>query len=300
MITPPAGWTQHHGAHLVSLYPPGGGARIRFYERLRPVLRFSQVIEAVLSRDPLFRVSAIRDVQTAITSEGEYGAWARVHGTREGIATVRFIGAVFGDEFVAALDAFVLIAARVSAIEQIARDLLLQSRFALGTRRRRFVYQPPVGWRALQSGLVSNWYPPDFPRNRANLVVMPAEPTVRAAHELIDVVRLLAEERELGGTLDGTVEDAELRSWSGLVGRRCAFTVRRGERGELHRRELAAFAVGPHAYLLRMESLVPERTAEHHQIFVDTARTVVSLPEPGRGRIGPGAGPDDTIAHWAD
>jgi hypothetical protein len=299
LITPPQGWTQHHGEHLVTLYPPGGGARIRFYERLRPLMRFSRVIEAVLERDPLFRVSSLHDAQTVTTLEGEYGAWVRVSGTREGVAATRFIGAVFGDEFVGAIDAFVLDVAQTTAIEQTARDLLASSTFALGTRRRRFLYQPPEHWCALQSGLVANWYPPDFPRNRANLVVLPAEPTHQTPYELIDVVRLLAAQQGSGGTLAGEVEDVEIRSSSGLVGRRCAFTVRRGE-NQLQRHELAAFVSGPYAYRLRLESHVLDRAAEHHQVFLETVRSVVAVPEPETGRAGTTPPPDGSLSYWAD
>ena len=286
----------------MTLYPPGGGGRIRFFERLAPLQRFSQVIGAVLANDPEFRVSVVHGAQTVITDEGEYGAWVRVNGSREGRSVVRFIGAVFGDEFVAAIDAFVMLPDQLATLELVARDLLLNSTFGFGVRRRRFVYQPPSGWRGLPSGLVTTWYPPDFPNNRVNLVVFPAEPPILAPVDVVDVHALLETDRGQGFALDEEVEQSDLMSVGGLGGRRGSYTVGRGDPREVIRREVATFVTPQHAYILRMESRTPARASEHHELFLATARSVMPIPLPGRSRIGGQLGPSSaaTISHWID
>src|SRR4029077_16211422 len=97
-------WIQHHGVHLVTLYPPGGGGRIRIYERLRPVLRASQVVARVLADDPVYRAGSIGRAVPLVTNEGEHGAWVALDGTRDGGHVERAIAMIFGDELTVAFD----------------------------------------------------------------------------------------------------------------------------------------------------------------------------------------------------
>lgn len=303
MITTPAGWTQHFGVHLVSLYPPDGGGRIRYHERLGALRPFSAVIATVLANDPAFVAGGPpRDVQTVITSEGEYGAWARIDGARAGRAAVHFVAAIFGDEFVAAVDALVLEPARGALIEQVARELVVGATLRLGTRRRRFLYTPPPGWQAVPSGLTANWYPPGFPRDNANLVVLPAEPAHESPHHAIDVAALLAADRDRGYALTGEVAQADLTSIGGLVGRRCAFDVRRPS-GDLLHRAFASFAEGAYTYVIRLESLAPAgpARADHDAVFLAVARSAMPVPVAGKRRLGaPPTHTAQALAHWID
>jgi hypothetical protein len=294
VITPPAGWVQHVGAHLVTLYPPDAGARIRFYERLRIAPRFSNVLEKVLSFDPHFRSNSLHDIQTLLTAEGEFGAWVRVLGTRDGRQTVRFVGAVFGDEHVAALDAFVMIPDRIPLIERTTRELLHTMTFRLGTRRRRYYYHPPPQWRAIASGLVANWYPAEFPMDYANLVVAPAEPSNLSLGDALEIATLIESDHLAGFELDGPVDESELVA-NGMQGRRIAFTTRRA--GETRYRELAGFAQPPYIYMLRMESRTPERFAKHHEIFTAVASSIMPLPKPGQAQV---VTNNDVFAYWGD
>jgi hypothetical protein len=300
VITSPPGWTQHFGAHLVTLYPPEGGGRIRFYERIRPVLSFSALLERVLADDPEFRVSAVHEPREIITSEGEYGAWVRITGSRESGAATHFIGAVFTDEFAAALDTLVVVRGRSALLERTARELLVESSFALGVRRRRFVYRPPPGWQAIPSGLVANWYPPDFPDNNANIVVAAAEPS--SADPAEHFSGLLAAERSRGTAIEAAIERSDIRSSGGLVGSHWQLILRRpGTAGRLHR-DIVAYQAPPYLYTLGLESLTEARLTENRELFGATARSAMPIPPAQPRSIGPAlpTSAAGAFSHWID
>jgi hypothetical protein len=284
----PPDWIRHHGVHLLTMYPPGGGGRIRCYERIRPLQRLSQILGFVLERDPAFRKTGLRDVTTLQTSEGEHGAWVRVNGTRDEVPVARFVGAVFADDFVAALDTLVVLPAKAALLEATARELLFGVSLKLGIRRRRYLYQPPAGWRGLPSGLTTHWYPPDYPGNATSIVVAPAEPSTEEVAAICD--SFVAGALGRGHTLDGAVEETEIVTAAGLRGRRCSFAVRSTARGERSHRELAAFAAPPYVYSLRMESGSARRD-EQRAIFTAVAQTVTPVPAPGERKNFPHPAP---------
>jgi len=299
VITPPAHWTQHHGVHLVTLYPPEGGGRIRVYERLRPLPRLSEVVAFVVDRDPAFRVTGLYDATELVTTEGEHGAWVRVAGRRDDAPVVRLVGAVYGDEYALAIDTLVVVPERATQLEAVTRGLLLGASLGLGVRRRRYRYAPPPGWSAIPTGLIANWYPPDYPANRTNLVVLPAEPSTDDPETTF--ARFLAGEREGGRYGDGAITEAPLVTDDGLAGRRWSFDgVARGP-GPAPRHELAAFGDAPYLYVLRMESRVGERVDEHRAIFDAVARSVRPVPAAGRpAGFGGAPPPSEAFGHWFD
>lgn len=263
-------------------------------------MKFSQVIDRILSSDPLFRVSGVVDVQTLFTHEGEYGAYARLNGSRDGQSCTRFVGAVFGDEFTCVVDGFVLLREAQDTIKNAVHELLLGMQLNLGARRRRFFYEPPPRWRAIPSGLVANWYPPDYPFNRANLVVAAAEPYPGSVDGALDVASLLASERAKGFDLEGEPDEQNVISLVGITGRRCAVALRHVQRDERKRMEVAAFVVAPYLYALRFESMVPALADEQHKLFLDVVRSVAPLPAVGSGRIGVNTLTGGDFSHWAD
>ncbi len=300
VIVAPPGWTQHFGAHLITLYPPEGGGRIRFYERIRPVQKSSQILRFVLDRDPAFRVSSVSDPLEVVTAEGEYGVWVRVNGSREGASAVHFVGAVFTDEFAAALDTLVVLKDKMAMLEATSRELLGSMTLGLGgRRRRRFLYDPPGGWQAIPSGLVANWYPPDFPANNTNIVVYPAEPSERPPSAIDN---FLADEKHRGFELHGPIEDIALKSDGGLSGRRWRFAGHKKGRDGLLYRDFVSLFSAPYAYQMRMETFDSERLSENREIFAAVARSAMPIPRPGRYRFGP-LDPDahiDVFLHWID
>lgn len=299
VITPPSGWTQHFGAHLVTLYPPEGGGRIRFYERIRPMQSTSQIIRMVLDKDPAFRVTSIQEPLQVNTAEGEYGVWVRVNGTREGAPAVHFVGAVFADEFAAALDTLVVLTHKLPMLEAVAKELLGGISLGLGQRRRRFLYQPPERWQAIPSGLVANWYPPDFPANNTNIVVYPADTTSAAPPS---VEAFLAGESARGFVLEGSVDETEIESVGGLSGQCWRLAGRRPNRDDTLYRDLVTFCAHPYSYSMRMETYDSNRLAEHRALFAAVARSSMPIPTPGRYRIGVQDADEQaaTFMHWID
>lgn len=282
--------------HLVSLYPPDGGGRIRVYERVQPLMRMSEVVAFVIARDPTFRITSVRDASALVTSEGEHGAWTTVVGTRADSSALRYIGAVFGDDFVAVVDALVLAPARAGLFEATARALVLGMSLALGTRRRRVQYVPPVGWRGLPSGLVTHWYPVGFPGDAASITVAPAEPSHDDVATIFD--GFVATELGRGHVLDGKIEEVAIVTDSGLRGRHWSFAMR--ARDQRSHRELVACAAPPYVYSMRMEAS-DARTAEHRAIFATVARSIVAVPAPGeRHAVAPVAAPIDLFAYLLD
>jgi hypothetical protein len=298
VIASPPDWVRHHGAHVLTLYPPGGGGRIRYFERVRPVKRMSEVVAFVVERDPAFRSVAVRDATPLVTSEGEHGAWVAVIGTRDGSPAAHLIGAVFGDDFVAVLDTLVVVTSRAAFLEHVAREILLGVSLGLGARRRRYLYRPPPGWRGLPMGLVAHWYPPDFPSNPTSLAVAPAEPSADGVAGVFD--GFLASETARGHALHDRFDEAEIVTDAGLSGKLWSFSMRTAGRDELSYRDLAAFAAPPYVYSLRMETSAA-RVAEHRAIFAAVARTVTPVPAPGeRHAFNHPTPPADLFAYLLD
>lgn len=300
MIAPPASWTAHFGANLVTLYPPDGGGRIRYYERVAPLRRFSALIRYALERDPLFSASAIAEPREVISGEGEYGAWARVDGTREGTRVSRQIGALFADDYAAVIDALIALRPRAGLITQTAQDLLVNARLGRGLCHRRFCYRAPADWQVIPGGLVANWYPPDFPDNHTNVVVLPARPLERSAAEEHEAN--LASERARGAEVDGAISEQRIAARSGLEGRRWIYSLRQPGRDRPLHRDVVIFGDDRYSYVLRMESLTADRVDEHRAILAALARSAEPIPRPGTRTIGP-ANPDSTtgaFGHWLD
>lgn len=300
MITPPTGWTTHFGANLVSLYPPDGGGRIRYYERIAPLRPFSELIRYALERDPLFRAGSIVSPRDFISCEGEYGAWARIDGTREGSRASRSIGALFADDYAAVIDAMVVLRTRAGLIEHTAQDLLVNAKLGRGVCYRRFRYNAPTDWQAIPSGLVANWYPPDFPGNHTNIVVFPARPYERHATE--DFEATVAGERARGVEVEGEINESAVKARSGLEGRRWSYSVRQPNRDHPLHRDIVTLEDSRYSYTMRMESFATERLDEHRAIVSAMARSAEPIPTPAPRVIGP-ANPESTtgaFGHWLD
>jgi hypothetical protein len=292
----PSDWNQQFGANLTTVFPPDLGARFRYHERLRPQPSFAQIVERVLARDPDFRVHEVGEMLRVVTHEGEYGAWVRVDGQRDGAQVARFIGAAFLDDFATVLDCIALRPAHFARLEQLSLELVRSQTFEMTRRPRRFFYTPPTGWQAIPSGVTANWYPPDFPNNLSNLVVPPARAIID------DVVRErviedVFDRLEAGLVVDGTARD-ELVSATGVKGAYKRLEGRRGERQLF--REAAVFVVRDHAYQFRFETAVAERLLELREIFRGVAGSFRPLPSSDEARLGCAfAAPSNLFDHWA-
>lgn len=282
MLNFPAEWRQQFGVQLVTAYPPQGGGRFRYFERLRPQPSFSAILDTLLATDPAFVVHELGEPQRIVTGEGEYGAWVQLVGRREGSRAMRYIGAVFLGEFAAALDCIVLLPDRFAEFERLSRQLLHGARFGLGRRPRQFYYRPPAGWGGIPSGLVANYYPDDFPRNLSTLVVPPAteidapsEAIIAAARGELAAGLLVESESQQAVSSDGGSAGLVLS----LVGRRAA------EQPRIYR-DLALFIIPPYAYRLRLETLTEPQLGPLRAEFRAVVASFRPLPDVNERRLG--------------
>lgn len=293
MIALPPGWIHHFGVNRVTAYPPEGGVRFRYHERLCPSPSFSEIVRDILNSDPEFRVNAVSEMVRTVTVEGEYGAWVAVDGRRAGAPAMRFVGAVFMGEFATALDGLATRPDRFGETEVLSRQLLCSSRHEM-RRPRRFFYVPPVGWQGVPSGMTANWYPPDFPGNRTTIVVPPARSVDGSARRAIEEVFSRA-----GAGLE--VEDSarsEITTASGVTGTALRL---RGSRGEtLLHREVAAFAIEPWIYWMRFETSMADRLLDLREVFKGVAGSFRPLPGAEEIRVGRAyVSTSDVFEHWA-
>ena len=296
MILFPAEWKQHFGEHLVTAYTPSGG-RYRFYERLRPAPDFASIVERLLLTDPSFQVTQLGETVKLVTQEGEYGAWVRIQGIRDNRPAQHCIGAIFMEDFAAALDALSIVPATFGELALRSREFLHRSSFGLGRRRRLFYYTPPPGWQALMSGLVANWYPPDFPRNRANISVPPATPTTLFADDAIEE-RLAS----IGAGLEATESARETLPFAtSLPGRCLRVSGKRAGDGQTIHRDLAAFAGEGYVYTMRLETMSPERIVGAREMFRVVLASFRPLTNPDERRVGQAfVRLPPLLNHWAD
>jgi hypothetical protein len=272
VIAAPPDWTCHHGVQLLTLIPPDGGGRIRYWERL-PLRGARALLEDLLARDAAYQVDLVGAPLRLATEEGEHAMWVPIRGSYEGATAARFVGIVFADEFAAALDTLVLVRDRRAFFERWSRELLLGVRFGLGDRLRRFFYAPPPGWQGLPSGLVATWYPPGYPADRTNLCVLPAEPGSDAPRARLDAY--LAREAAAGFNLESAVDEERIATPSGLEGYR--WSLRGRVRGSAKAwRDVIVCSCPRYAYTVRLETLGPERLLEHRA----TVRALLASAEP--------------------
>lgn len=272
MLQFPVEYTQHVGEHLLTAYPPKGGGRFRYWERLRPARSFSSVVEHVLGQDPDFSVRSFGNTLRIVTKEGEYGAWVGIEGIRDGGRAQHYVGAVFMDEFVVVLDTLVVIPTLFAEFAQLSEDFLRSVTLEQTARPRPVFYRAPAKWQALPSGIVANWYPLDFPRNRSNIVVMPARMTAQSLDELCHTLtQSLATDMEHDQSL---VELISLPS--GLVGRSVLLRGRSRKTRDPMLREVVALLGNQRAIVLRLETM----SLEFAEAVRDTFRGVVDSVRP--------------------
>ena len=180
MIIAPSTWTrQWRGETLVVTAPEGAGI-VMYDERVRPVASVIDLIKA--TPPPLgFAPATIGPIREIVTREGEFGARVDVEGRLDGApATLCFGFVVFEDFYARTLG---LVADRVASFRTTFDQLVLGDTHILGaSRRRRFRYDPPQGWREARRLFESTWFDPESTRS---LHVGPALPKT---HGLPDAI----------------------------------------------------------------------------------------------------------------
>lgn len=226
----------------------------------------------MLDSDPGFRVYEVGDMARLVTGEGEYGAWTRLDGMREGRPTVRFVGAVLADELATVLDVIAMVPARVAEVERLSIDLLRQEVLYLSARPRRFFYIQPTGWQAVPSGVTANWYPLDFPSNRSMIVVPVAMPRTLSPDGEREQVFAQTE----SGLEIAQLAREELTSSTGAVG--TCLRVHGRRHGDSIYREAVVFVVDDRVYRFRLETTMVARILELGETLRGVAGSFKPLP----------------------
>ena len=282
MLRLPAEWQRRYGDNVLTATLPRLDLRLRYHERLRPQPAFSTIVERALASDREMRPHDIGKMQRLVTAEGEYGAAITIRGRRGNTQALRWIGAVFLDEFATTLD--VLATAHVAEVEALSLELWRGQRFEIAARPRPFYYVPPRDWQGLPSGLVANWYPPDFPANRSMIVVPPAQ--------IVDdpAAAIEAHATELAAGL--VVEHLE---------RDDNYVELRGRREDtIVTRAMATIVVEPRLYCLRLETLRVDRLDEVRDTFRAVAASIRPLPGLDEIQLGRAfANRIELFDHWA-
>lgn len=106
MIARPEGWTFVAGAHTQTLIPPAGAevAVIRYTEKVRPLRKLGDIVDAWLRRHPEITHTAIGDPEKLITAEGEWAALVVIDGGFQGSAARIVLGIVFADDYYARIE----------------------------------------------------------------------------------------------------------------------------------------------------------------------------------------------------
>lgn len=183
MIARLPGWSAELCAAGLLLSPADRRQGSLFYaERVRPLRDIHAVLRDVELRFPSPRPRRIVAIEPQVTDEGEYAVIATL---TDRTGSSRAVGVVYGDDFYALCVGLPADAAHEARFEELVRTCVARDTHALGVRRRRFVYAPPVGWQGNLTGpFHAAWYPLDFPRNLSCLLVDPATPA--AGGEVLD------------------------------------------------------------------------------------------------------------------
>jgi hypothetical protein len=218
MIAAPPGWTAERDEQGLVLLPAQGPADriIRYVERLRPVRRARELVRAAgVPRG--FVTDEVGAPRRLTTREGEPAALVLVAGRLEGRATLLSFGFVFLDDYYARVTGAAAVDARGRELAATVEALVISDTHALGRlRRRRYVYAPPLGWQGTGDLFDARWYPPDYPRNAARILVAAATPWTAGLAEA-SLARLAGGRAALAGLADAR---ATLATRRGLVGER--------------------------------------------------------------------------------
>jgi len=242
-------------------------------------------------------VGAARDLIGMRAGKGEYGAWVRLDGRRDGALAARFVGAVFMEDFASVLDCVALRPAHFAQVESLSLAVLRSEAFQMTRRPRLFFYVPPVGWRGVPSGPTANWYPTDFPRNLSNIVVPPAVSIeIEPARAIEDGLSQLG----AGLTVESSARD-DITSTGGVKGACLRLHGLRAGRSEPIYREMAMFVIGTRAYRMRLETTNAPKLLELREVFRGVVASFRPLPSEEETRSGEAfKAPSNFFDHWAN
>lgn len=280
MIPRPPGWSWYARGEVIIAAPPEGKSSgfITYLERRRPIVRVSTVI-AELEHDFRFRITRARKAERIVTAEGEYGAVAVVDGLLLEAPVQHTLGFVFMDDSFSAIDGVALHPEHFGRFENQVRHLAMNDFHMAGEfRRRRFFYQPPVGWDATAKFLHTFWYAPDYPLNRSKLTVIPAIPVPQGTKDYIDAIAAFQMPDSEGFSLDSMSEARPLHTKNRLSGSQWEGLGRMGR--AIGYRDIHVLDDGRYAYPVILES-PREKHDENLVLLRALVDSIEPIPHPG-------------------
>jgi hypothetical protein len=256
VIAIPYGWTAHRFGDRLVLRPEDGEEtmRIEYREAMRPLSDVREIL-------------AVGNAERLVTHEGEYAWLVRIDEPE----ARREIGVVLGDADFSLFTGVAVDPTRFDELSRTVRTLVLSESLMLGVRRRRYLYQAPVGWTSEVCGheIVLRPEVPETATATASIRVLPAWPAAALSHgalqELIEP--------------DATSEMREMETPPGLSGSMWT-TICAANDGTPRQRMTAILSDDRYAYPVRFEADDDEQLWALKLAFERLVESVEPLPRP--------------------
>lgn len=277
MIRIPDGWTRLAGVGSDTFINPDSSVWVRHQLRQAPLRRFVEVAEAALAALPEWSTREVSIRFRTETFEGEHAHVVHAQGTWLSAPAERVIGMVLGDDMYETVDAMGI---GVPAFADLALGFVRGVALNLGIRPRRYYYARIPGWMGHPTGLITHFFPPEFPARPTTLVVYPATPTREEPHGIYEA--LVRTQTGGGMQLVAAPPPREIETEAGLTGWHWSFTcTANAERdAPLVHRELVVLANPPFTYTLQLDQFRdPDEDARRQ--FLALVNTVEPVPLAG-------------------
>lgn len=289
MIVCPPGFYQSQQQGAWFLQPPDALMLlpIRYRAKQQPLRSLRDIVNELIAEHDEWTPLHASLPETFTTAEGEFGALSSLLVRRGPQLGYLHIAAVFGDDSVDIIDAPVFDLDAVESTALLVKQLAYTLTLGLGYRKRRYLYTPPLGWTRIAAGLVTRFYPPDFPSHRAMLVVHPAVPRTISPQALC--TSLIERYRKKGLLFETDGGATPITSTHGLHGlafclvgpaHKHAAQAQPAPSTPLLLQDLLVFADAHYLYAMVFESTTVTRREELATLLSSVATSVRPLPSP--------------------
>ena len=260
---------------------------IRYRAKQQPLRSLRDIVNELIAEHDEWTPLHASLPETFTTAEGEFGALSSLLVRRGPQLGYLHIAAVFGDDSVDIIDAPVFDLDAVESTALLVKQLAYTLTLGLGYRKRRYLYTPPLGWTRIAAGLVTRFYPPDFPSHRAMLVVHPAVPRTISPQALC--TSLIERYRKKGLLFETDGGATPITSTHGLHGlafclvgpaHKHAAQAQPAPSTPLLLQDLLVFADAHYLYAMVFESTTVTRREELATLLSSVATSVRPLPSP--------------------
>lgn len=262
MVPLPPGWQWSYANERYVMRSSQGV--ITYRERCRPLRKITDVVADLLAKDTATRWDALPPVEALFTDEGEFAAFVRVTGTRDGASLELAVGVVYGDDF------YSLLIASGANLWKVARDLLVADAHVLGVRRRRYVFTPPAGWAGIAVLMHAIYLAPEFPARAGTISIYPAVPRKSGSTPAADALFALQSNPIIQFTGEPVAGAFELQNPNGLSGRMQEF---RDSTGRV--RVVVVLEDLTYIYTMWLDT-----TSAHREADVELLRAIASSVKP--------------------